>query len=100
MGGEANEQKRSCPEKRQYAAGKADFRLLCNKDVVSVDGLDGKYTRFGAEIENADGSGGCRVSDISGSEAETEEFVKLLAENEVTPVALQDVAYDWLCSKF
>lgn len=56
---------------------------LCLEQKVSEDGV--AYTAYGFEC------GECRISDFSSIREETERFIVLLNENEVSPVHIYDV---------
>ncbi len=62
------------------------WRLL-SEQRVNEDGIT--YTAYGFEC------GECRVSDFSSVREDTEHFIELLNENEVSPVHIFDIIEDY-----
>ena len=59
----------------------------------------GRGRRYGVCVSDESGQERLAVNDVTGIKDTAERLVDILARNEVTPVTLYDVVYDWICSE-
>ena len=57
----------------------------------------GRGRRFGVCVSDLSGKERIAVNDVTSIRGTAERLVDTLARNEVTPITLYDVVYDWIC---
>ena len=55
--------------------------------------------RYGVCVSDESGQERLAVNDVTSVRDTAERLVTILARNEVTPVSLYDVVYDWICEE-